>query len=681
MVSLPNYKKIVLRSKYEKQLYYFDAIKLETDGFKLKEAVELKMNDSLPEEIHRSSRVGKTIAINDLYIVTVSRVSGDITTIFLRKNMKFFKNKDEIPVFLTDPKLIEKKEFKGIDEEYKFYKFCKTIENDKIRIRFENYVNKILFNGDQIIFMLADRIILYTIFSTSTIKIKPLDIAIYKYLYILTANSIHIYDEELIKTIDIDKKCKFIIPTAIGIFVIHKSIVYQIVDDQAEVFFDTIGFIESCVFDEKYLYLATNRVLYKIGIYDKDIKSFRYSEIQPRLYLTNDFLVIFNCSSGIIYIDRNDFSKFYIRNLKIDITDIASYNDTILYHCTDGLIICDYSYKNNDITLNKPRIESPLKFNIESYEDIKTTIQDFKVSFPYELYGCTIFNKNSKLFEKLMSFNNKLIKSKNDIENAINNESRNSLLTEQLLPSPLLTQINSQNETVNDQCMNKVLDSLFDPSNLDHNDVNIENIDLNIFNQNIQLNDEELKKQKKIINKAYKYIQKHVYDIEESSSSSEEIEIFFDEEYNEKLKIITNPILKEIPKYFRSKIKKTKKSSIHLYKVFKKVYSKLGMSNPLTYKSPVDAIDQGDKNIIALSTPIEEYPKSYFFIKNHFEYFKKRFKPRNSENEKPYKGVISSFIDDEFKRLIGYKQPISKDETTSNTTNKNVINKPKRGGF
>ncbi|ELA40852.1 uncharacterized protein VICG_02112 [Vittaforma corneae ATCC 50505] len=697
MVSLPHVPRNTLQSKYEKPLYYFKDVKLKMDGFKFEEAVEFDVKDPLPLTTTTYAKDKKVAAMNDLFFVYMSN-NKEIATIVLRRNVQYVRDGSEAASHRNKSSHVSEdgEKTEGPDCCSKFFRFCKLVEKESIRIRFDSDVNKILLNGDQIIFMLVDRVVIYTLFSTSTIEAKALDIAVDRYLYILTEDAVLIYSDKLVKKIKIDKKCRFVVPTPSHIFVVRRAVVYKIAGDVAEPYFDALSYIDGCVFDEKFMYLASDYGLFKVGLYDREVARIQYAMWSLKLYLCCNHIVLFNSNSGLLFIDKNDFSRFSARNLDISLCSIATYRNTIAYICSKEVIFCEYVHANGNLELADPSPSERVESGTTPTEEIGRTRSEHLAPYPYSLYGMTAFNRKPSAFSKLLGFKSDpeapRIAKMHEVRTArspramsdkrAGTEHAQTNSVSRLLPSPALTQVQADHKASSGSPKRHrcILDaeSTGNPYTalFGQNERFVEDPHIAVAIDEDSLSENDMARIKHEVKKAHRYLQRQACSTEESSSESEEDGLFFDELENQGLEIITHPVLQSIPETFKSKKKCRAAGKVPMYNVFKRVYSRLGLNHPITYSVPLEAVARGKMRAIVCSRRQTAYPKSYFFIENHFDYFKRMFNPRNNEDERPYRGVIYSFIDDEFKRILGYRQAVQ-----SRSEQKLDPVKKKQGGF
>lgn len=716
MILVPYSKRDVRCSRYEKPLYFFKEVKLNKDGFQFEEIKEIDVRDDFPLYNRTYSKERKYTAMNDLFYVTVS-TNKQIVTIILRQNMKFVEDAREIQNLLYKPYLVPGCEFKD-DSKQRLYGFCKIIENQSIKIRFDGDVQKVLLNGDQIIFMLKKRVVIYTLFNSSMIKAKPVDIAVNNYLYILTEKEVLIYNEALVAKMEIEKKCRFIIPTANPeiFFLVRKSIVYKVTKGVSELYFNAHGDVISCNIDEKHLYLSTLSSLYKVNMYDKEVKSIQVFISAPKIYLCDTYIVLFNSNSGLLFIKKDDFSQFCPKNLYINICGITTYKNTVGYRCSNEILLFEFKEQNNELVPIKTVPEfGAKKVDITSAEQFDDQIEDYYFNYPYKGYGVTAMYKKPNKFRKLLNFKVKdeclkIVKKYQDekdttgLQDAFKNivseiaddpvqilDSKNAHLyfkseietakkyfdqkaqdtatfnnTEQalndLLPSPKMTQSDSLSQKNDDldNCSNMKEGSL----------ENIKQVD----NEDFSIIHKELKRIKRFVSKIVKPNPRL---FEESDESDEIPELFFEDPRNIHLRETKHPVLTSLLTFKDINSTKKSKNKIHISKVFEKVESAYGIRHPLTFSAPLETVERKTVNSIELSKNYISYQKTFFFVENHFDFFKRRFVPKDiNEPEKECKGIINGFIEEEFKRVIGYKQNVQKEQPKVEP-----ILKKKKGGF
>ncbi|KAM0679474.1 hypothetical protein GINT2_002317 [Glugoides intestinalis] len=728
MIVLPAVKRDAHRPKREKALYYFKSVKPGKDGFEFEGAQEIVMKDELPITTKVIKKEKRITAMNDLFFVNVG-ISKQIATVILRKNINYLNDPNGAKTLLQKPHFIQESEFESLFKA-KLYGFCKIIENETIKIKFKEYAQKVVLNGDQIIFMLKTKIIIYTLFSSSVIEEKPVDIAVNRYLYILTDNTVLIYGETLLKKIEIDKKCNFIVPTLEKdvFFLIRSSVIYKVVNGVAEAYFDAIAKIYSCSFDDKHMYITTKWTVHKICLYNKEVTGIQLEIKHPVIHVCKRHILVHNSSSGVIILEKEDFSKFSTRSLQINLCGVATYNNKIGYSCSNEVLFFEFDQDEEALVEVNNKSQKPFKtIEIEKAEQLETVISEYKDEMPCSEYGITAMANSSKRVNRLLDmriskrctdalkkyesevygttttdelkhliseiadspiqildrnsdmkpFKNEIInmqKFNDKTEGFIENQVEGSGKTQEimldirsgirsLMPSPRMTQYDYSSQKreefqIGDEQNKKCI---FDKEKS-------KNSDLNEYLKEIKDKMHIIKKKIKSINKS----SKKSFELKDTQSESDnEEELFFEEQRNKMLKKIRHPLLLAIPK-FKHMTKRRKKNGI--LDVFKSVLFRYGINHPLTYSIPLDSVRKKAVKAIILSKRYTSYKKSIFFMKNHIDFFRRRFVPRDTkEPERPIKGWINAFIEEEFNRIVGYKQ---------NTVRQRIdVHKKKKGGF
>lgn len=772
MIFLPHHpdKNIMLKPRFDKPLYYFKDVTLEKDGFKFQEPTEMEIKDTFPTCTRSYSLNKREIVMSDLFIVYVE-MNKETATIFLRDNIKFVDNVNEIPNLMAKPHFISKEEFEN-DKKFKFYQFAKIIHSEKIKVRFNERVQKILINGDQIIFMLRRKIVIFNMFSSSVVSLEDriVDMAINQYLYVLTEKSILIYSDKLLKKLDIERRCRYIIPTPDYIFLTRKSLIYQFEnpvnrnvnekDTHGIVYYSATGHIRGCISDEKYLYFTTINTLNRMAIYDKEIDSILVCPKRLKLSLSDNYIVAFDAHSGVMFIDKKNLSKFACKNYYINLAGVAVYKNTIAYLCQNELYIFDIGEKDNSIialpTVGCDKFDDNAIFNVNETTcfhskkgfkkiDVKTAKEidpiysNYTVNLPYKSIGMNAFYPKCKVFDRLkkISVNKNILrqiheyenkryekKTKNDIDDIVFDFADNPIeilskrsntygdsqvdcsqdhfkFTSSLIPSPQMSQgdylsqkddccINSPNEhthNINDVIREQNIHNLYAVPEISTKFSLSDESKFKIMNEYIRM--------KKRIEKLKKRCTKHdisvsKWDVEEEEESSDVVQngLFFDEPENTILNrkdhfILENIIGRSISTVTNSGLNDTQSNDdslkIKMKKVFRKIFKRLTLEHPILYSLPVESIKQPLHKKIGLDKSQAVYSTSSFFVKNHFDFFKRRFQPRNiNEEERPLNNGIYAFIEEEFKKIVGYKQD-PKSKIISEEKPEPV--KKKRGGF
>ena len=348
MIQFPPRKGKLERFTDRKAPFFFKNIKLTLDGFKFENFQEFKIHDSIRNSNTLLHRVPRLFEMNDLFIVYAT-FSKDILVVIFRKNIEFVRNFYDIPEDMDTPSFLAQKMFPE-SSDFKFYKFIKLIESKNVKFLFKNAISKILLNGDQIIVMQANVILIFSPFGVSTIEVSAIDIAIDRYLYILTENQIQIYDEGLIKTIDLAIKCNFIIPTTNNIFLIKRGTVYRINGENAEIYYECNAHVESCCFDRNHLFAATSRGIVKIGLFKKEVYSMYIKYLgTPKISINDDLVALYSPGSGCIFIKKNDFSIVNLRNLECGFSNIFLFKNCIVYSLDTEERIFEYKIVGNDL--------------------------------------------------------------------------------------------------------------------------------------------------------------------------------------------------------------------------------------------------------------------------------------------------------------------------------------------
>lgn len=704
-------------SVHDKGFYYFKDVKMDTSGFTFDEITEITVEDGFPQTAKMIVKDHRMVAINDFFAITMNN-NKDIATIVLRMNMKCTSTLFPKPV--EHPVIIPREEFE--EEENKgdllnFYKFCKLTEMEMVRLRFAMPMQKIVLNEDQIIFIQPEKVIIYTPFALNEISVTALDVCVSRYLYILTVDSILVYGDKLIKTIKLDKIYRFIVPTPLHIFIIANGSILKVTDDRIEPYFDLSAKIIDYCFDDEFMYCTTANMLYKISFYDPQLVTAIKTDITvAKVSLCNNYIVLYSCHSGIVYVDKNDFSRFCKRNLDIGLCSVASHGDTIAYLCVKSLFICkyvstptglhiveqqsmvpmcishpklifvedvidavtEYSYKyeatsnhiqqndasnnctltpNHDIgTPSKSTHDNNFMASNNGQDDSiqlqDSTLDNCHASHPYKFYGLSAFVKRSDRFSHLLAYKT--------APEAL--EATNTYLSEMTTANILCSPPATASQYTN------TYDSLFS------NDEKF----VEPVNQKAKPVCAVSKRQQDIVcremKQICKLIQRQTYALDEFSSDSDD-ELFFEAFNNHDLSKVSHPVLRSIPRTLKPKRQRKTNGKIRMYNVFKKVMSTTGISHSLTTTMPFKMLRSGKADVVVFRELPKVYTSSTFFVENYIDFFKKRFTPRD-RTEKPYKGVMYAFVNEELKRISSYK-----DESPIKTSQKVELPKNKRGGF
>jgi len=645
-------------SIYEKSFYYFKDVRLGPNGFEFDGITELTVDDGIPLSNKSTSKDHRKTAINDFYIVQMNNTRY-IATIILRKNLKY----DTDFPHGAAPVLIPQEEFEDMEnggEIFDFYKFCKIISSEVVRVRFTSPVLKVVLNGDQIIFMQTDRVVVYTLFSSSEIKVKALDIAVSRYLYILTEDSILVYSDKLIRKIEVDTVFKFIVPTPLYILAIRHGQIYKITDEEGELYFEQAGDIISCGFDERYMYFATRHTLYRIGLYDpNDVAALRTEMPAATVNLCRDYVVLYNSNSGVMYIDKTDFSRFCRRNLALDMCDLTAYDNTIVYACIRDIMVCNYV--TTPTGLQKVGLVEAVQDTVahpkmETVEHVLSAMAEYCGPRPYTFYGQSVLSRRKSRFSNLLGY-----KTSEEALQAVQQDevSRDEVEMSQMIgPTPL-----SQ-----PPCTNPY-ESLFSK-----NEKFVDDQYLSPVRSPVLISEAQQKVATKEMKRITRFIQKQIYTPDDPSSDSES-GLFFEEADNAALMEISHPVLRSVQKAVKPKRRHRAPGQTRMLSVFKGALAKTGLTHPVTLAMPLKRVRVGDMDDIILGKMPKRYDKSHFFVKNHFEYFKNRFEPRSTE-EKPYRGVMYAFINEELRRITSGRNGI-----TAKIEKRVEVPKAKRGGF
>lgn len=778
MIFLPHRsdENLLLRPRFDKPLHYFKDVTLEKDGFKFEETNEMEIKDNLPTCTRIYSLCRRQVAMNEMFVVYIEMPKESVT-ILLRDNLKFVENQHEIPNMMAKPHFISKEDFEN-DKKFKFYQFAKIIQGEKIKVRFEERVQKVLINGDQIIFMLRRKIVIFNMFSSSVVSLedKIVDIALDRYLYVLTEKRILIYGEKLYKTLDIEKRCRNIVPTGDYIFLTRKSLIYRFdnpvsrdineKDVNAIVYYVSIGHVSKCVSDGKYIYFTTLNTLNKMRIHDKELSSVSIHSQRMTVFLSENHIVLFDSNSGVMFIDKNTLSTFASKNYYVDLTGIAVYNNTIAYLCLSNLYIFEIEGTSDSVTIVPPGPNEKYnsntisaidestyfhsdkgfkKIDVKTAKEVDAIYSNYTVNLPYKSIGMNAFYPKCKVFDRIKKFSvDKKIQSQiheyenrryekrtsNDIDDLIFDFADNPIeilskrskrsepldynrFSASLIPSPQMSQSDcdfSQKETIFSQNENvfSQKNTIFSqkdeyrlmtgyPNNITEigsrnfiNSYSIPEISSDYILPDeikFKIKSEHLR-MKRFIEKVKKKCIKHnisasKWDSEEDQSSdAAENGLFFDEPENKILNMKEHFILESIigSSTQNTTVQTAQPSTIKMKKVFSRIFKRIPLEHPVLYSLPVEAVRESLHRKVVLSLKRTAYTASDFFVKNHFEFFKRRFQPKNtSVEEKPVRNGIYAFIQDEFKKIVGYQQTPNHKINVEETKQEPV--KKKRGGF
>ena len=116
------------------------------------------------------------------------------------------------------------------------------------------------------------------------------------------------------------------------------------------------------------------------------------------------------------------------------------------------------------------------------------------------------------------------------------------------------------------------------------------------------------------------------------------------------------------------------KLEISAFDFFQKIIQDFDIYNPLLQDQKNDYLQSPYYYSYVFARSCLQYPKCDFFIPNFMSFFEKYFRNRN-EKEIEYKYQIYEFINDEFKKIVGYKQ------TNSSASKTKFEIKKKKSGF
>lgn len=404
--------------------------------------------------------------------------------------------------------------------------------------------------------------------------------------------------------------------------------------------------------------------------------------------------------------------------MHINMCGVATYENTIAYNCSNEVLFFKFKEVGNSLlpANSKPKITQE-----EQFESARSTCNQM----PCHEYAITAMKNSSRRFDKLLDFNIskkcsdalrkyesgvygtpaidelealiseiadspiQILNRKSDtrcfkpdiISMQSNNEKpgflenqidgigvskdvsiQGSSAMRSLMPSPRMMQYDYNTQKMEQQqATEEIKKCLFDKEENKHE----------LPNECV----EEIRNSMRAIRKQIKSINKYSkksFELKDAGSESDEEELFFDYPENEMLKQITHPLLREIPKFKRVKKQVKQTSILH---IFKKVLSKYGIKHPATYSMPIDKVKRKAVNAIILSKQYTSYRKSFFFVKNHMDFFKRRFAPRDiKEPERPVKGWIDGFVQEEFNRIVGCTPNKAVEQQSE-------VIKKKRGGF
>lgn len=387
--------------------FFFKKVKLTLDGFKFESFKEFKIHDSIKETnfaLHRSSR---HTAINDLFIVH-SPINRETVTVIFRQNVEFSEKVCEIPELLDTPSYLSPEKFSN-PSDFSFFKFIKLTNSKSVKLTFQSQVKKLLLNGDQLIILLSKHILIFSPLGTNIIEITANDIAVNRYLYILTKNQILIYGEDLMKTIDLGLKCDFIIPTTSHLFLIKFGTIYKLNGDQAEVYYECNAYIDSYCFDNTHLYVSNSKGVVKLGLFTYEVYSILLSlrsssKISTHVSMNDDLVVFSSPGSGCVFIKKKDFSIINYRNLEIGLCGVHLYKNLIIYSMSSEERVFEYKLIGNDLY---PVDIDEKSYNLENIQ-LKQYFSELNISLNQENDGTSNNqdNKPSKISNFLKNTNN-----------------------------------------------------------------------------------------------------------------------------------------------------------------------------------------------------------------------------------------------------------------------------------
>lgn len=695
MIVIPDCKPHFLQEKFQKPIFFFKNVDLTMDGFKFEDFEEFKVKDAIPTTMHKLQNFVNAAYMNEYYIVIVEQQRNNIKIIF-RKNLKCHGSGSS----LQEPIPFKRKDFSSRLEK-KFYQFLKLTEVERVRIAFNSLVKKVILNADQVIIQFEAYIFIYTPLSTCTIDVKSIDIAFNFYFHILTENQILIYNEKLHKTIDISRKCDFIVPTSAHIFLIRDSFVYKIVDNEATVYFDSLHFIKDVVFDDTHMYLSTHFSVIKLGLHVRTHESVAIKVFSPCLRLMDDFIILHDYNNGIGMFSKKDLQRFNLRSLNWDLIGLAAFKDEIAYLGSKELHLIKYKFLNKDLVAadHEEKTDScawPKRTYIKSPEQIKDLINSQEGPNPYDYYGVTFRNRRLKFYKKFSSFKSKYLPKPEDddfeeIFNVGDNQDFNLFETEHSLDlnskKDCVVKEETPNPNTSDLCENKK-DKIAEDINLKSRlkDCQAASEGNKFFDTPpLTAPSQDVSGKQKINDKPHEFFNEDEHNIEEylkneniftsESTSTEESEdgLFFDDEdYIKSTQPGNNEFLNAVRK-------RQKTSTEHVAKPLetRTAFSliKKPINNPLTYYRPLETFKKKMKRVVRFSDKGQTYETSSFFCKSHFKFFKKRFKQRDN-TELETKHQVYDLISEEFKKIVGYKTDKNK-----NQDKKIDLSKRMKGGF
>lgn len=624
-----------MQEKTQKPNFFFKNVELTMEGFKFTEFEEFEVNDHMPTTIKRLMNFNCGIHMNDFFIVIVG-LNRRLVTIIYRKNLKYVKTEDEIPSTHPPPCFLDASCFER-SIEGKCYRCLKLLEVESVRVTFDSHVQKVLFNGDQIFLMFKTFIFIYTPLATCTLEISPMDIAVNFYLYVLTEDRILIYNEALYKTIDIDKKCKFIVPTPAHVFVMRGPFIYKITDNGAEVYFDTIQHIRDVVFDDQFMYIATNFSVMRIGLYEPSSESIHIKIPSPKLKLCDDYIILHDSNNGIGFIDKKDFQRFCFRLLNWDLIGMTAYKNEVVYLGSEELRIFRFveSYRNLEPEDPKKRCPANEPVKLRKPSDIANLINSKSVPYPHDYYGMTFNSAKCKAFEDLKLF-------RSDHQKELDEDLKRLLHESEMCPESIEDASEGMRRATNTLPLSGPCD-LAKPQDIEK-----------LYSDGKALNESECTRKILGINA---FLRKKKIDILEDTTSEESSGgLFFDDsEYLESKNLRKDPLLEHISRKRKLRcLLLHEKTNQRMVSSFARSLSRHTINNPYTYSSPLDAFDRDYARLIRFSRKYRTYQKTSFFCRNHFSFFKRRFCPRNEEERTP-RYHIYNLIQEEFKKIVGYK--------------------------
>jgi len=715
MIDIPNRKPHFLQEKFQKPIFFFKNVDLTMDGFKFEDFEEFQVKDTIPATMHKLQNFVNAAYMNEYYIVIVGQQRNNIKIIF-RKNLKCHGSGNS----LQEPIPFKRKDFSSRREKT-FYQFLKLIEVERVRIAFNSLVKKVLLNADQVIIQFESCVFIYTPLSTCTIDAKSIDIAFNFYFYILTENQILIYNEKLHKTIDISRKCDFIVPTAAHIFLIRDSFIYKIIDDEAILYFDTLHFIKDVVFDDTHMYLSTPFSIIKLGLHVRTHESIAIKVFSPCLRMMDDFVILHDYNNGIGMFLKKDLQKFNLRSLNWDLTGIAAFKNEIAYLGSKELHLIKYKFLNGDLVAADYEEKTdncvwPRHTYIKSPEQVKDLINSQEGPDPYDYYGVTFRNRRQKFYKKFLSFKSKYLPNTDDddfdeIFNVGDNQDFNLFATEHNLDlnskKDFVVKEEAPNFNTPDLHENKK-DKIAEDVNLksrlkDCQEVSegnkffdtppltapsqdfykttgksFERATLSDQHQDVSGNQKTNGSFDEDEHNIEDYLKnENIFASESTSTEGSEDGLFFDDEDYIKS---TQPGDNEFLNAVRKRQKPSAEHNVKLLGTRTPFYTafsliKKPINNPLTYYKPLETFNKKIKRVVRFSDKGQTYETSSFFCKSHFKFFKKRFKQRDS-TELETKHQVYDFISEEFKKIVGYRTDKNKSQDK-----KIDLSKRMKGGF